>query len=216
MIRAYRKDDYDAVVALVTSVLAEYGFAAHIGGVQRDLAAIVDGYSSGGFWVAEIDGAIAGTVAIRPKEGATCELKRLYVKKDARGHGLGRALYAHAEAFARQAFELVEPGSHRQRDAVHQHDRRRVAVAGLDHMDTARIVGIERVRGVERLFEGAVGIVVVVPTDARRRDPLGGVRRRARSRRGGRRDRGTAPGRFHVLAPSYRRGTRGPIPHTIS
>ena len=63
MIRAYRKDDYDAVVALVTNVLAEYGFSAHIGGVQSDLAAIEDGYSRGGFWVAEIEGAVAGTVA---------------------------------------------------------------------------------------------------------------------------------------------------------
>lgn len=103
MIRAYRKDDYDSVVALVTSVLAEYGFTAHVGGVQRDLAAIEDGYSRGGFWVAEIDGAVAGTVAIRPKEGTTCELKRLYVSKTSRGQGVGRALYAHAEAFARSA-----------------------------------------------------------------------------------------------------------------
>jgi GNAT superfamily N-acetyltransferase len=103
VIRAYRKDDFGAVVALVTSVLAEYGFTAHVGGVQRDLAAIEDGYSRGGFWVAELDGVVAGTVAIRPKEGATCELKRLYVKKEARGHGIGRDLYAHAEAFARAA-----------------------------------------------------------------------------------------------------------------
>jgi len=106
VIRAYRKDDYDAVVALVTSVLAEYGFAAHTGGVQNDLAAIEDGYSRGGFWVAEVDGAIAGTVAIRPKEGPDekrCELKRLYVSKAARGRGVGRALYDHAEAFARNA-----------------------------------------------------------------------------------------------------------------
>jgi len=104
VIRAYRRDDFDAVVALVTSVLAEYGFSAHVGGVQADLAAIEDGYMSrGGFWVAEIDGAVAGTVAIRPKEGTTCELKRLYVSKSFRGRGVGRDLYAHAEAFARGA-----------------------------------------------------------------------------------------------------------------
>lgn len=103
VIRAYRKDDYDSVVALVTSVLAEYGFAAHIGGVQNDLAAIADGYARGGFWIAEIDGALAGTVAIRPKEGRTCELKRLYVSPSARGRGVGRALYEHAETFARSA-----------------------------------------------------------------------------------------------------------------
>jgi GNAT superfamily N-acetyltransferase len=105
VIRAYRKNDYDAVVALVTTVLAEYGFAAHIGGVQSDLAAIEEGYGKGGFWVAEIDGAVAGTVAIRPKSGTdkTCELKRLYVNKSFRGTGVGRALYEHAEAFARGA-----------------------------------------------------------------------------------------------------------------
>ncbi len=103
VIRAYRKDDYEAVVALVTSVLAEYGFAAHVGGVQSDLVAIDSGYSGGGFWVAEIDGAVAGTGAIRPKEGATCELKRLYVNASFRGRGVGRALYDHAEAFARGA-----------------------------------------------------------------------------------------------------------------
>jgi len=103
VIRAYRQDDYEAVVALVTSVLAEYGFSAHIGGVQSDLAAIAEGYSRGGFWVAELEGAVVGTVAIRPKRDKTCELKRLYVSKTARGTGIGRALYAHAETFARGA-----------------------------------------------------------------------------------------------------------------
>lgn len=104
-VRPYRQEDYASVVDLVTTVLAEYGFSAHVGGVQRDLESIQHGYgrAKAGFWVAEIDGHVVGTVAIRPKEGTTCELKRLYVSKGARGHGVGRALYAHAEAFARDA-----------------------------------------------------------------------------------------------------------------
>jgi putative acetyltransferase len=131
VIRAYRRDDFAAVLTLVTTTLTEYGFPAHIGNVQQDLHDIETHYgrARAGFWVAEIDAGLAGTVALRPKVdresrsatqrfeakplgglggGAphldrTCELKRLYVHKSARGQGVGRALYANAEAFARAA-----------------------------------------------------------------------------------------------------------------
>ena len=103
-IRAIAPSDTTAVASLVEAVLAEYGFAASVGGVREDLAALERyGRGGAGFWVAELDGRIVGTVAIRPKQGATCELKRLYVLSEARGHGVGRALYAHAESFARTA-----------------------------------------------------------------------------------------------------------------
>lgn len=96
--------DLPAVVALVDSVLAEHGFRSGVGGVREDLeAAHRYGREGAGFWVAEQGGALVGTIAVRPKEGRTCELKRLYVAASARGHGVGRALYAHAEAFARAA-----------------------------------------------------------------------------------------------------------------
>jgi GNAT superfamily N-acetyltransferase len=78
---------------------------ATMGSLELDLAEAHQRYAGAraGFWVAEIDGEIVGTVAIRPKEGATCEIKRLYLRKDRRGAGLGQALFDHAEAFARGA-----------------------------------------------------------------------------------------------------------------
>jgi len=105
LIRAYDDADRDAVIELIRAVLTEYGFATNVGGVESDLDDVATRYgqAQAGFWVADTGGLIAGTVAIRPKVGRTCELKRLYVRKDVRGQGVGRALYARAEAFARAA-----------------------------------------------------------------------------------------------------------------
>ena len=104
-IRDYEARDHAAVVALITTVLAEYGLPTELGGLQRDLDAIVDRYEArrGRFWVAADDADIVGTVAIRAKEESVCELKRLYVRPSHRGTGLGQRLYEHAEAFARSA-----------------------------------------------------------------------------------------------------------------
>jgi GNAT superfamily N-acetyltransferase len=104
-IRPYRADDYAAVALLVGTVLSEFGFAAQMESLARDLSEAHERYAGGraGFWVAESDGEIVGTVAIRPKEAATCEIKRLYLRADRRGAGVGQALFAHAEAFARGA-----------------------------------------------------------------------------------------------------------------
>jgi GNAT superfamily N-acetyltransferase len=111
-IRPITPADVPAVVRLVAAVLEEHGFAAQMGGVggaggvERDIgeASTRYGASGAGFWVAvaEDSGEVIGTVAVRPKEGRTCEIKRLYLRADRRGAGLGQALYAHAEAFARR------------------------------------------------------------------------------------------------------------------
>lgn len=104
-LRRYEPDDYAVVLPLVSQVLAEHGFASAVGGLERDLAEAHERYAGerAGLWVAELGGEIVGTVAIRPKEGGTCELKRLYLRSDQRGRGLGQALYEHAERFARDA-----------------------------------------------------------------------------------------------------------------
>jgi putative acetyltransferase len=104
-IRLLGPGDVPAVKQLVHEVLGEFGFTAQVGGVEADLAEALDRYggSAAGFWVADLEGIVVGTVAIRPKEERTCELKRLYLRPDQRGTGLGQRLYEHAEAFARDA-----------------------------------------------------------------------------------------------------------------
>jgi putative acetyltransferase len=122
-IRPYEARDHAAVVGLVRDVLTEYGFAFQVGGVEEDLAEIGGRYGGerGGFWVAEMDDEVVGTVAIRPKDGTTCELKRLYLRPTKRGAGLGQALYAHAEAFAHAAgYERIWLDSSRRFTKAHR------------------------------------------------------------------------------------------------
>lgn len=74
-------------------------------GADDDLAA-----PGGAFWVATLDGEAVGCVGVRTLTGAlvlpdsplvgAVELKRLFVRPAARGHGVGRALLAAAEAWA--------------------------------------------------------------------------------------------------------------------
>ncbi len=122
-IREFVSDDVAGVARLVVSTLAEFGFSSQVGSVERDLAAVPEHYAppGAGFWVAEDDGAIVGTVGIRPKDGSTCELKRLYVRADCRGIGLGDLLYQHAEAFARAAgYERIWLDSSRRFKKAHR------------------------------------------------------------------------------------------------
>jgi GNAT superfamily N-acetyltransferase len=104
-IRPVEPVDHEAVRQLVGDVLAEFGFSRDMASVERDLGAAAARYAQkgSGFWVAELDGAVVGTVAVRPKSEGVCEIKRLYLRPDRRGSGLGQALYAHAEEFARSA-----------------------------------------------------------------------------------------------------------------
>uniref|UniRef100_A0A673ITH6 N-acetyltransferase domain-containing protein n=1 Tax=Sinocyclocheilus rhinocerous TaxID=307959 RepID=A0A673ITH6_9TELE len=75
-------------------------------GFREDLLDIRNSYMQPGsrscFWVAELKGSIVGTVGILPcvEEPGAWELKRISVKKEFRGRGLGKAL-------CKTAFEFV-------------------------------------------------------------------------------------------------------------
>ncbi|RFS18737.1 GNAT family N-acetyltransferase [Chitinophaga silvatica] len=47
---------------------------------------------TGALFLAEVDGQLAGCVAIRPFDNTTAEMKRLFVREQFKGHGVGKAL----------------------------------------------------------------------------------------------------------------------------
>ncbi len=71
---------------------------------DRELAEIRVQYSpsEGGILILRVDGRPAGCVAVRRFEKETAELKRMYVRPDYRGQGLGRRLGEEALALARR------------------------------------------------------------------------------------------------------------------
>lgn len=96
--------DGPAIQALVFSVLREYGLTADPDGTDADLRDIESSYTQrgGAFDVLEgPDGRIVGCVGLFPVDTVTCELRKMYLLRSARGSGLGRRLLEAALAEAK-------------------------------------------------------------------------------------------------------------------
>jgi molybdate transport system substrate-binding protein len=111
-IRALQAGEDRDVRELVHRVLAEYHLAPDPKGVDADLEDIDAEYADrGGFFDVAVgpDGAIAGCCGMYPLDAEACELRKMYVLRDARGYGLGGRLLRRALAFARgRGFKRVE------------------------------------------------------------------------------------------------------------
>lgn len=72
---------------------------------EAELAGLPGAYAPphGGLWLARVDGKVAGTIAFRPLEEGTCEMKRLWVRDEYRRLGLGRRLAVTCVRAARDA-----------------------------------------------------------------------------------------------------------------
>ena len=117
-IRAATNSDADAIREIVFTVLAEYGLDCDPAGTDADLDDIEATYIVGGgmFEVVEAnDERIIGTVGLFPLRDGVCELRKMYLAREARGRGLGRRLMdrvleqARALGFRRIELETAAP-----------------------------------------------------------------------------------------------------------
>ena len=97
-------DDVDLVRRLFEEYAADLGLDLCFQGFADELKSLPGRYCGprGGIWLASIDGATAGCVALRPLSEEHAEMKRLYVCPACRGAGVGRALAEHAVIEATQ------------------------------------------------------------------------------------------------------------------
>ena len=91
--------DRSVIESLVFCVLREYGLEPDPAGTDADLSDIEAVYEgAGGMFDVLTDGAgaVIGTVAFFRVDSRTCELRKMYLARGARGRGLGRMLLEHA------------------------------------------------------------------------------------------------------------------------
>jgi putative acetyltransferase len=92
-------------ISLVTETLAEFGIAFGEGSATDEpLKRLPGSYrdSGGEFFVALDDGgALLGTAGVAPVASGTFELRKMYLRPQARGRGVGRALLAACLDFCR-------------------------------------------------------------------------------------------------------------------
>lgn len=95
--------DFKAVRDLFQEYESQLGFDLGFQHFDQELANLPGGYARPGgcLLMAEFRDLPAGCVGVRAFSGSICEMKRLYVRPDFRGMGLGRQLAARAVDEAR-------------------------------------------------------------------------------------------------------------------
>jgi putative acetyltransferase len=108
-------------IAQARELFVEYaqslGFSLCFQNFDNELAALPGEYAPprGRLLLADLDGQLAGCVALHPLQSEICEMKRLYLRPEFRGKGLGRVLVervideARQVGYKRMRLDTVEP-----------------------------------------------------------------------------------------------------------
>jgi GNAT superfamily N-acetyltransferase len=93
-LREAASDDLPVVRGLIEEYVRGLGVDLSFQEIDAELADLVARYGPprGRILLADVSGEPAGCVALRALDTGTCEMKRLYVRPDFRGTGLGRRL----------------------------------------------------------------------------------------------------------------------------
>jgi len=74
----------------------------------------------GGFWIALVNNVVVGTVGIQNREGNLTKLKRMFIKKEMRGTGLGFNLLETALSFAKEkGYTKITLNTHKNMKRAH-------------------------------------------------------------------------------------------------
>lgn len=103
IIRPGHDSDADGFIALIATCWSQYpGVHLDVDGEEPELRALASYYAGqgGALWAAEVDGAVVGMIATRPRDAGAWEICRVYVHPARHGDGLGHRLLDMAEAHA--------------------------------------------------------------------------------------------------------------------
>lgn len=94
IISAQKEDHYQKARYLFRQYADSLDFDLEFQGFSEELATLPGKYAipEGCILLAEDSGQFVGCVALRPLEEKICEMKRLFVRSDYRGRGIGRML----------------------------------------------------------------------------------------------------------------------------
>jgi len=94
IINAQKQEHFQKARKLFTQYADSLGFDLGFQGFNQELATLPGNFAppEGCILLAEDSGCFVGCVALRPLEDKICEMKRLYVRSDYRGRGIGRML----------------------------------------------------------------------------------------------------------------------------